>query len=736
MRKTKQQRGFTLAEVLIVIAILGVLAGVAIVGVPQYLRTMTKLEYDSYAREIFVAAQNHLTMAESAEYLGIGDGGFGESTEGVDKKGEYHLIFNGEDSEDSFDDNPLLNLMLPYGAIDDIVRTGGRYIIRYNKKSAQILDVFYWQESGGRFDHSYTNDDDHYKDLIQYHTNPDALKTYNYKNDATKGDNSVIGYYGGKGKGLPQDLKQGYKLESPTIEVKNEETLSVKVTDGEGNKAYLKLIITGVESKQSREIPLVDKNHLRKDDGPPITLDDISGNEHFYTKFCTIEDLSKPENVLIPGEDIEIQAIAYNNKELTNIAYSEKKVTSSLFATSVEKTAEDGEQFRVAKIEYMRHLENLCAAVSNFSADSSKIKEAEQVRDLSYPEGGMLVTNCNNTRLTESASFVPVTPPDGFKSYDGKKHSITGVVADVSGKDAGLFGELSGVDVKNLQLLDFSVTGKNAGALAGKVSGGTISNVMAKNSSDSTDINVTGTETAGGLIGSADDATVTACYSTCLVNGTEKAGGLLGNAKGATVTACYSGGHTANGTYTGEANVTGATAGGLIGSADDATVTACYSTCSAHGTATTGGLLGSGSGTVSNCYAAGPVSGGNAGAFAGDFSGSATQCQYYEIINPVPADPDEGYSAGYSYLAPLAGNKKSPNITPLDADTDTFAAFTVKSNKAFPFDKALEQREFRLKTVFDLLPDGSEIKEKNGDFIKTHYGDWPIPETLVISAEE
>ena len=56
MKKRKQNQGFSMAELLIVVAIIVVLAGVVFVGVASHMRSMTKLEYDGYAKEIFVAA--------------------------------------------------------------------------------------------------------------------------------------------------------------------------------------------------------------------------------------------------------------------------------------------------------------------------------------------------------------------------------------------------------------------------------------------------------------------------------------------------------------------------------------------------------------------------------------------------------------------------------------------------------------------------------------------------------
>ena len=69
MTKNRRKGGFTLAEMLIVVAIVIVLMGVAFVAVQNYQRSSTRLEFDTIAKEIFVAAQNHLTEAESQGLL-------------------------------------------------------------------------------------------------------------------------------------------------------------------------------------------------------------------------------------------------------------------------------------------------------------------------------------------------------------------------------------------------------------------------------------------------------------------------------------------------------------------------------------------------------------------------------------------------------------------------------------------------------------------------------------------
>ena len=132
-----------MAEMLIVVAIIVILCGVAFIAVWNYQRSMGQLERDGIAKEIFVAAQNHLTAAYGEGYLGHTAGYFGTEDfittdeKGREIAGDYYYIVNGGTPSAG-----VFEQMLPFGSVDETVRLGGSYIIHYQKDTGLVLDVF------------------------------------------------------------------------------------------------------------------------------------------------------------------------------------------------------------------------------------------------------------------------------------------------------------------------------------------------------------------------------------------------------------------------------------------------------------------------------------------------------------------------------------------------------------------------------------------------------------------
>ena len=422
MQGMKSKKGFTMAEMLMVVAIIGVLAGVAFISVTRYLRSMTKLEYDNYAKSIFVAAQNHLMMVEHEGYLGrTGYGTLESEGSGV----YYFIVQDGSEIEGS--ESSVLPLILPDGSIDGTVLADS-YIVRYHKDSGQVLDVFFWSTSGenGRFAHNYNSD---YSNFLENKDNKSALTKW-------KADDSVIGYYGGVDADDMKLWSQGEELKAPSIIVKNAETLSVTVKDNNSNDvvdAVLQLIIKGDKSGAIKAITLnnnYEDPDITKTKQYLVVLDDITTNGSQFKDLGSDNDKS-----FIPGEDILIHAVTFSlsSEYISSIAYSTEQRTNSLFAK-----INDGAD--TAFIENIRHLENLNDTLSGVEyIDSSiRITKAEQTTDLSWTdfidnikEFSSNITSPTINGAKASGSFLPVSPNYAIE-YNGNNHSITGIFAAMS----------------------------------------------------------------------------------------------------------------------------------------------------------------------------------------------------------------------------------------------------------------------------------------------------------------
>lgn len=813
-----------MAELLIVVAIITILAGVGFIAVQSHQRSLAQVERNSIAKEIYFAAQNHLAMAESQGYLGVTDYGTPSTAAEDVGKNIYYAVNNGSAPTQG----TMLDLMLPFGSIDETVRSGGSYLIRYQVDPAIVLDVFYCSVSGTPTRFNHTIGDGEYATFMGYA--PDRLPGSGY----------VAGYYGGTEAGLIGDYDV---VKPPEVIVENGDRLIVKVKDttpsgaqahdADGNQVtvdtYLELIITGEtrDGKTAKAVILVKKptgasyTPNKRVSGPDtdgyytVVLDDITTAKptsivdgmHFadlngYSDNSSGSDIwfmpdpatgATPQ--FVPGEDITVEAVAFSNDAFTNIAYSSAKTTNSLFADEV---SEDGaDDHTSVNVGSFRHLENLDSEVSGL--DSTLVPtNANQTSDLFWTttaDGDVgFVDAVKAAKGADSVQVYKYATRDGSAdggsgagcylpvnidyelTYDGaytegegdaavkKCHAVTGVKVGAKDSaysgDGGLFGKpAEALNVSNLALVDFEVhaTG-NAGALAGSLAqGGTVSNVVAYNTDafenaagGAASIASTGSGTsagsAGGLIGSMTNASLDRCAAAVIVESAGKnAGGLVGDAFGTgTVTDSYSGGHTVNAAapegyaYDGDKlNVTSASgsAGGLIGNSGQVEISNCYSTCSVKG-AVAGGLVGDAGSIVEDSYCTGMVRGASATATVGAFAGKLTvdpeNCHYLEIMNPI--------DDAVTYMPPVSGKTMEDYgegaLSPFDATATAYNEFVGDGDlaAALPYSVALKDfGEYPLRPLSGVNATASATAP--ADFVATHYGDWPMPETLVVNTK-
>lgn len=687
MRK-RNNRGFTMAELLIVVAIIGVLGGISFIAVQSHQRSLAQLERDTIAKEIYFAAQNHLTMAESQGLLKgdeteVNSSFYGNEETSDDREdtgitvnvGDSRIFYAVANGGDSFQKTAILDLMLPFGAIDETVRAGGFYIIRYQANPAIVLDVFYCSRSGKPEKYNYQGAVVDYNAFLKCRNRPQNKLPY------PNGD-CVVGWYGGAEPGRTGDY-----LETPSLTVTNGEKLivTVKNPNNSVDGAQIMLMVKGVTSNAQAAFELKPTANHRVERSSLLDPLSETSDETSETMFKTAEytvildDISKhydkpdvgwhfadlngipevlgsdvtvtPGTSFKPGEDIVVVAVAYSNSRFMNIAYSNEVTTNSLYADLIKETTGEKDPSTdediiksTAIISCIRHLENLDKSLSGWEVgltdarqvenlDWSKfieeISDIEEIPDVSVCKAGDTGVYKSGTK---PGCYLPVNPGDNVAlTYDGNHHAISNIAVDTTDDanpleiDAGgVFGALNdGSCVKNLEIKDIKVTlssGK-AGALAGKLTQSTaletgqfnVSNVVA-------------------YVAYNTD------YETAFIStGTGNAGGLIGE----TVGVC---GIEKSAAAVGVSSA-GGDAGGLIGKMERGTVTACYSgghtindtrtgsdavvydpakpNVKASGTGdVAGGLIGdAGAAAISNSYSTCSVEGATAGGLVGSATG-------------------------------------------------------------------------------------------------------------------
>lgn len=155
IKKLKNRRGFTLAELLMVVAIITVLAGVAFAVIDP--RDVSHVEYDRSAEAIAAAVQNRLTdirnsgdmeqLRRTGEAAAAPSGA--ESTAYADDTaGGYRYVFNYTVSESGAVAKTDMSYILPFGAIEYEL-SQNYYAIGFQSDTGMVGEVYYSPEPFG-----------------------------------------------------------------------------------------------------------------------------------------------------------------------------------------------------------------------------------------------------------------------------------------------------------------------------------------------------------------------------------------------------------------------------------------------------------------------------------------------------------------------------------------------------------------------------------------------------------
>ena len=560
----------------------------------------------------------------------------------------------------------------------------------------------------------------------------DKSRRKNYKNE-----HHIIGWYQGEGDSYEFTP---VSVNKPKLTVTNGDVLSASADITDDIEMKVLLCIRGITSGAEYTKTLVLTNNKATE-----ILDDITDKDlHFKNKIKPEKD-TDPQ--FLPGEDIEIFLTAQAKEKASNVAESDHIITNSLFSSISPSEITAGNY--TAKITNFRHLENLCQAISgvNTTVNEKKITfdSAEQAANLSEPEAGSddedrsweafigntdvlkstSVVSLDGSVSSAAGKYLPVniTETNDLVKYDGKNLKIEGI--DVSAAtDAGMFGTISkAFEIDNLELCNFNVstTNGNSGAMVGSstMNALTVNNVIAYNpvryTAGGTDKALAVKSTAGasgGLVGSMTSGSLTNCAAAVYVEGSTSAGGLVGFIASGTVTGSYSGGHTSGGEYLdlteteekdGRINVK---ATGENGNA--------------------GGIVGSGSGTLTNCYSSSSVSGKNVHPMGKDIA-APENMEPDKDLNYVPyyvcKDNNGNYEIGTVYQN---GIKYEPYFEYSDLTGNGILNIVNTPSTADHknYDSFWDEDVYPCRTIDMYYTDGTELSW----FLKTHVGDWAYPD--------
>lgn len=451
--RRKGKAGFTMSELLIVVAIVIVLFAVAVLSLVTIQKNLRQKELDSKAEILYVAVQNRMSELRAGGYESLYQ--YDENKDnGVAKVGLIPLDAPEEDAEDAITKDTLCYVVsadrvtagkaaasvLPESSVDAEL-WNNHWVIEYDPESGSVYSAFYSEEEITSGDAST---------MLPTYLNRMRVRQTRLRNGAK------IGYYGGARviSGTTDTLK-------PDISIDNREKLTATFYC---NNPYADELTFNIKVSDGRNeyVKVVKYSELRQ----------LNSKTWYYTWVMDSLESEKTrfynqtDHKLECGTDITVTlSVESQNANVDGKSYTRK--TNSLFRYA------EGTPAGTALIAYGRHLQNLDEA----SHVSDTITRAVQVSDLSFADD---TAENEDWYSFYGDTFTPITNKN-LKSYDGYSEvdnvklysSISNlhITKAAQNGDAGLFSTFNG-EIKNVTLTGMRIDngGQNVGALIGSVS--------------------------------------------------------------------------------------------------------------------------------------------------------------------------------------------------------------------------------------------------------------------------
>lgn len=551
-QKTKYRKhetansGFTMVELLTVIAILLLVGLIAVFSLSKLRRSLRQHELDTRAEIIYVAAQNRMAELRAAGCEGLYSKGLSDGDNGV-----YAMAFDGTHMDESSRDVEFCYLyvndasdkrtgapaaLLPDTAVDKDL-WNGCWCIEYAPSTGSIYAVFYSESP------------------LPSHTDLNG----NYRNFNYRARTASVGYYGG-------DIAQTQDISkfNPSISIENAEKLTVTFysNNPSDDTSAHPLTFTITISDQ------FGGSYTRTVTGLQGGLQQLDSRNYKYQ--WVLDDLTSPNKRFFAqtvgkvscGIPITIKLTVSSTDPSIDTVFT-TRTTNGLF----DDRTDLGYGENTALVAYGRHLANLS---DTSHVNAAIITSAVQVDDISFFDDPADKTDWYSLYTANGVKFSPIynkklTSFSGIHFTGGsyEQHIINGLTVS-SPSAAGLFSTFSG-KISNAILVNSQITGGIAGGLAARTDGAlTLENCrvyltelsgLKAASADAVPARITGT-TAGGLVGIADHSlTIQNSFASTIIKGSTAAAGLVGHAQGAvSVSRSYA-----------DSYLTAPTTGGLVG---------------------------------------------------------------------------------------------------------------------------------------------------------------------------